>query len=545
MRAFIAVLLLLASPVGAQQYLLVGPGPVPGCAIAGCRMTGNITLATNGSINGPGGTIQYINNNSPWLITADPIVGSTYADNTVSLRNNTYITVGNVTATVGDTRASFTGVIAPNTFNTSTLTVTGWSGGIIVVGSKIQGAGVNNLNRVLSQSSGTTGQNGVYIISGGNQTVGSEAMQALYGTLTVSAVSTGSVSVGNWLIGGPASGQGPIPRTVKVLQSGTGSGGTGTYYVNTTGYNMPSTAIDVGSALGQDSIRMLSADGSELSAIFQNPQQNSNFSVGTGSINGGDIYGRGFGIQMSYATSGNFGPLPDGQNYLTFLSGRDGHIELNTMNGTSTSGYINRFQMVGGTGSTQGYIGIGAGASTSLTPLFPLHMMGKQLLADSDGTGTHSIWLTNNGTAILGSSDSGISIVLGTNTPGSGTTVATIDGTGSGTITAGTFTSNTNVNVNGHLNTGGGTPAPSSCGNSPSVSGTDVAGVITVGTGVVTACTLTWATAYLTNSARCVANAVVGGVPVAVGTSSATLTTNVFATAATVAGGSITYMCIH
>ncbi len=47
----------------------------------------------------------------------------------------------------------------------------------------------------------------------------------------------------------------------------------------------------------------------------------------------------------------------------------------------------------------------------------------------------------------------------------------------------------------GHIALGGVVPSVSSCGSSPSVSGNDTVGTITVGSGVVTACTLTFAVA--------------------------------------------------
>lgn len=50
---------------------------------------------------------------------------------------------------------------------------------------------------------------------------------------------------------------------------------------------------------------------------------------------------------------------------------------------------------------------------------------------------------------------------------------------------------------NGHLASLGGTaPAPSTCGTSPSVSGNDVRGTVTIGSGTVTACTVTFHAAY-------------------------------------------------
>lgn len=48
----------------------------------------------------------------------------------------------------------------------------------------------------------------------------------------------------------------------------------------------------------------------------------------------------------------------------------------------------------------------------------------------------------------------------------------------------------------GHLRGTGVAPTLSSCGTSPSISGTDIAGTVTMGTGTPTACTITFSTAY-------------------------------------------------
>lgn len=52
------------------------------------------------------------------------------------------------------------------------------------------------------------------------------------------------------------------------------------------------------------------------------------------------------------------------------------------------------------------------------------------------------------------------------------------------------------VSTNGHMLYGGPVPAVSSCGVSPSVTGNDSVGIISVGSGVTTSCTLTFASTY-------------------------------------------------
>lgn len=55
---------------------------------------------------------------------------------------------------------------------------------------------------------------------------------------------------------------------------------------------------------------------------------------------------------------------------------------------------------------------------------------------------------------------------------------------------------NQTLDTAGHLRNVGAAPALSSCGTSPSISGTDVMGTITMGTASPTGCILTFATTY-------------------------------------------------
>ncbi len=65
---------------------------------------------------------------------------------------------------------------------------------------------------------------------------------------------------------------------------------------------------------------------------------------------------------------------------------------------------------------------------------------------------------------------------------------------------------------NGHVHTTGTDPTLSSCGTSPSIIGSDTAGTVTIGTGgVVSDCTITFATAYTTNAPACVVTSRMSG----------------------------------
>lgn len=94
----------------------------------------------------------------------------------------------------------------------------------------------------------------------------------------------------------------------------------------------------------------------------------------------------------------------------------------------------------------------------------------------------------------------------------------------------------------GNIITGGSTPSVGTCGTSPSVSGNDTAGTVTVGTGVVTACTLTFSTTKSSTPkvVGCVANSAL-----ACGVSAKSTTAVTFTFSATIAGGTFDYLIVQ
>lgn len=72
-----------------------------------------------------------------------------------------------------------------------------------------------------------------------------------------------------------------------------------------------------------------------------------------------------------------------------------------------------------------------------------------------------------------------------------------------GNLSVGGTTTNTGaVNSPAHLNTGATPPVLTSCGTTPSITGSDTAGIVTMGT-TATGCVITFATAY-TGTPYCV-----------------------------------------
>jgi len=108
----------------------------------------------------------------------------------------------------------------------SIMTVTAVGSGTVVVGGTLSGSGVVSGTKVVSQLSGTTGGVGTYGVSI-PQTVASTTITEAAGVLTVTAVGSGTLAVGQVL-----SGSGVTAGTT-ITALGTGTGGTGTYIVGT------------------------------------------------------------------------------------------------------------------------------------------------------------------------------------------------------------------------------------------------------------------------------------------------------------------------
>lgn len=124
------------------------------------------------------------------------------------------------TASVAASTSSFTGSIAGQI-----LTVTALTTGTIVAGTTISGTGVTASTKITGQISGTVGGVGLYTVDL-SQVVVSTAIAGTYGTMTVTANSLGTLSVGQTLAGGT------MTAGTQITQLGTGIGLTGTYFLS-------------------------------------------------------------------------------------------------------------------------------------------------------------------------------------------------------------------------------------------------------------------------------------------------------------------------
>lgn len=168
-------------------------------------------------------------------------------------------TGASLTGSIAPATSSFTGSIAGNV-----LTVTAVGTGSIVPGEALSGTGVTAGTTITGQTSGTPFGAGAYTVSI-PQTVASETITSTYGILTVTAVASGSIVVGDVL-----SGSGVTAGTF-VTAFGTGTGALGTYDVSAT-QTAASTAITDGGAVETRWIAMSLGGPGEVIKISNTPQ---------------------------------------------------------------------------------------------------------------------------------------------------------------------------------------------------------------------------------------------------------------------------------
>jgi hypothetical protein len=128
-----------------------------------------------------------------------------------------------MTGAIAAGTASVTGRILDNI-----MTVTATSSGTIYPGATVSGTGVITGTKVVSQISGATGGIGTYYVDHGEQSTNSVTLSLTHGVLTVSAVTSGTVAVGQAITGSG------VTASSRVSFLGTGTGGTGTYIVDPT-----------------------------------------------------------------------------------------------------------------------------------------------------------------------------------------------------------------------------------------------------------------------------------------------------------------------
>jgi hypothetical protein len=191
-------------------------------------------LAESGNLIPAGLPLTLLSGGAFWVTnsgTNSAVVGmkayANYATGLVTFAaTGTAPTAASVTGSIAAATSSVTGSIAIVGMS-GVMTVTAVGSGSVVVGTTISGTGVVSGTTVTVQLTGTAGGIGTYGVSI-PQTVASTTVSGTYGILTVTAVGSGTLSIGNVL-----SGSGVTAGTF-ITSLGTGAGGTGTYNVSAT-----------------------------------------------------------------------------------------------------------------------------------------------------------------------------------------------------------------------------------------------------------------------------------------------------------------------
>jgi len=162
---------------------------------------------------------------------------ASYADGTVSFAPSGSVPSASVTGAIAAATAAVTGSINDNILNVSAVT-----NGTLYPGATISGAGIAAGTKIVEQLDGVPGGTGDYAVNIGEQNVQGEAINATYGVLTVTAIASGHLAVGDALT---AAG---ITAGTSITAFITGAGGLGTYVVDPT-QTFASGTITVGTAI--------------------------------------------------------------------------------------------------------------------------------------------------------------------------------------------------------------------------------------------------------------------------------------------------------
>lgn len=165
----------------------------------------------------------WVRNNGATAVRRGMKAYASFADGKATFADSGAASTASATGSIAANTGSFTGSI-----NDNILTITAVGSGTAVVGGLLSGTNVATGTRIVSQNSGTAGGIGTYVVSIPNQTVASTTISETYGTFTAASALSGLFAVGSVL-----SGSGVTAGTT-ITALGTGTGGLGTYIVDTT-----------------------------------------------------------------------------------------------------------------------------------------------------------------------------------------------------------------------------------------------------------------------------------------------------------------------
>jgi len=290
---------------------------------AGASITGSIsgvtltvTAVASGGIIAVGDTVDYSGNAIGTITGLGTGTGGT----------------GTYTLTFTGSTSSFTGSISG-----TTLTVTAVDSGSIIIGQVLTGTGVTSGTQITSQLTGTSGSTGTYTVSA-SQTVASTTITGAYTltsttisilspTMTVTAVASGALSVGQFLTGTG------VAFSTSITAFGTGSGNTGTYTLSSSQYFVSTTisasagTVTVGATGGSKDASVVNHTHTATSVVTDPTHSHNTYGAyGGGGNPGGSLNVNNPGGQNQSVTSASTGITVSTTNSSTGVSGTNANL---------------------------------------------------------------------------------------------------------------------------------------------------------------------------------------------------------------------------
>jgi uncharacterized protein DUF3383 len=203
-------ILFASYPQGADPAYIRG-GNVSGITLAQLQaITGSLNIAVDGFAH-----------NAASVVLSSATSFSSAAGLIQTALNAGLPTLASVTGSIAPVSSTFTGGIVGNV-----MTVTTVPSNTLVNGAVITGTGVTAGTYIENQLTGTAGGIGTYAVSASQVVAAGTSLTGAYGTLTVTVVGSGTLSINETLAGAG------VTSGTQITALGTGTGGTGTYFVN-------------------------------------------------------------------------------------------------------------------------------------------------------------------------------------------------------------------------------------------------------------------------------------------------------------------------
>jgi fibronectin-binding autotransporter adhesin len=321
-----------------------------------------------------------------------------------------------------------------------------------------------------------------------------------------------------------------------------------------------STAITVTAAATQNNITKipssltLGASGNAVTISSNAILSGATFYQGGPDVIGNTVRITGLGTSTNICTDGSSNLTTSGCNNGTITGvtagtdltggGSSGNVTLNL---DTTKVILNQSSLQSGTTAYPAFVYVGSSITVYGTSSIQQNTKANSLLISTGASSgaAMEVQISSNGEtsfqsiilstkAVVFESSSGVASVWYDNNPPASTDFLLGVSSANATLLVG-------IENNSHLISSGTVPAVSTCGTTPSVVGSDVAGTITVGGGVVTACTLTFQTAWSAAPTCLVAD---NSATVTAGITAISASAFTVSTSATLGGGLIFYHCI-